>query len=299
MNNKLSYIGEVSHNFNSPPNLGSPQFCMGNTQESGSASLTNVIRYVEEINNQRTGNYDEVNIESCDPKVLKGQQAKTKQKRKRRPTPVTSPRLQVAKSIKRVRRESSYELTTLADGTVSLKSFLALRVDQLRRLSEDLKLNLPPKIRKKELRLEISSWLNIQGGKNSQVISNIARAQESKDQCHPWSTPKDFQNSSPFSAVTIQNRNPEKGVRIIQMSEVNKAFNECSGININNSITTTSKAANRNKSNVSSDAKVGHVIKSFLKSGKVSADNPIFQVRANTVSRKNYPVIVRMVVKDW
>ena len=43
MNNKLSYIGEVSHNFNSPPNLGSPRFSMGKTQESGSPSLTNVI----------------------------------------------------------------------------------------------------------------------------------------------------------------------------------------------------------------------------------------------------------------
>ena len=97
-------------------------------------------RYVEEINKQRTGNYDEVNIESCDPKMLKGQQTKSKQKRKRRPTPVTSPRLQEAKTIKRVRRESSTKLTTFADGTVSLKSFLALKVGQLRRLSEGLKL---------------------------------------------------------------------------------------------------------------------------------------------------------------
>ena len=53
---------------------------------------------------------------------------------------MTSPRLQEAKTIKRVRRESSTKLTTFADGTVSLKSFLALKVGQLRRLSEELKL---------------------------------------------------------------------------------------------------------------------------------------------------------------
>ena len=41
------------------------------------------------------------------------------------------------------------------------------------RLSEVLKLNLSPKIKKKDLRLEISSWLNIQSDKNTQVVSNI------------------------------------------------------------------------------------------------------------------------------
>ena len=142
INNKLTYIGEVSQKFNSPPNLGSPEFCIENSQESGSASLTNVIRYVEEFNKQRPET-DEVTIKSCDSKVSKSQHTKSIQKRKRMPTPVTSPRLQAAKTIKRVRRGSSYKLTTLADGSVSLKNFLALNVGQLRRLSEELKLNLP------------------------------------------------------------------------------------------------------------------------------------------------------------
>ena len=292
-NNKLSYIGEVSGSpvsnsaCNSPPNLGSPRFCVVNTQESGSASLTNVIKWAEEYNKQQTENSGEVTNEYSDPEGLKSEQTMNKQKRKRRPTPVTSPRLQAAKTIKRVRRESKYKLTTHADGSVSLDSFLALNVGQLRRLSEELKLNLSPKMKKKELRLKISSWLKIQSGKDNPKISNLAIS-ESKDQRHPWSPPKAFQNSLPLSPVIIQDRNPEKGVRIIKMSEVTKAYDECSSRNIKKPIMTNSLAANSIKSDLTSDRKAG-VLESITRSKEVSVNNGIINIRANTELRKSSP----------
>ena len=156
-NDKFSHI-EVSQSFvsnsacDSPPNLASPRFGIGNTQESGSASLTNVIKWVKEYNKDQTKNSDEVNIVNSDPKGLMSEETKSEQKRKRRATPVISPRLQGDKSSKRARHESTHKLTTLADGTVSLESLLALNVGQLRKLSMDLQLNLPLKMKKKELR---------------------------------------------------------------------------------------------------------------------------------------------------
>ena len=108
---------------------------------------------------------------------------------------------------------------------------MALKVGQLRRISEELKLNLPPKVKKKELRRQISAWLNIKSAKNSQKISNLAETPKSKDQSEPWSPPKAFPNSSSLSPVIIRNRNPEKGVRIIKMSDVNEVYGECTGRN--------------------------------------------------------------------
>ena len=69
-------------------------------------------------------------------------------------------------------------------------------------------------MKKKELRMKISACLNIQSGKNSPKIGNIAETPKSKDQCEPWSPPMAFQNSSPLSPLIIQNRNPEKGVQL-------------------------------------------------------------------------------------
>ena len=87
----------------------------------------------------------------------------------------------------------------------------------------DLQLNIPLKMKKKELRQRISSCLNMQSGKNRRKISTIDKTQKSKEHCLPWSPPKACQNASPLSPIIIQSRNPEKGVRIIKMSEFNKA----------------------------------------------------------------------------
>ena len=40
-------------------------------------------------------------------------------------------------------------------------------------------------MKKKELRQEISSRLNIQSGTNGQLVSNIAETPKSKEQCQP------------------------------------------------------------------------------------------------------------------
>ena len=204
----------------SPPNLASPRFGMANTQESGTASLTNVIRFVEAQNDLRFGNSENSNLFHRDSRKLKNKQVSGKPKRKRGPTPKTSPRRPKVKKPKRVKLESTHELITAEDGTVCLESFLALKVGQLRKLSEELELNLPAKLRKKELRRRISEVLNIQSRKNSPKIAHTSMKPEYEDKCLPWSPPRIVEISSPLSPIIIKNANPEEGVRIMKVSEV-------------------------------------------------------------------------------
>ena len=52
-------------------------------------------------------------------------------------------------------------------GQFALERFLALMIDQLKRLGEELNLSLPLKLKRKELRLCISNKLSIQGIKST------------------------------------------------------------------------------------------------------------------------------------
>ena len=146
----------------SPPNLASPRFGTGNSQESGTASLSNVLQFVEDHNKLVGEKTTEDNVGNRGSVEFICKQVKSKQKRKRGTTPKTSTKRQKDNEPKRLKLESTLNLITEENGTVSLESFLALKIDQLRNLSKELKLSLPSKLRKKELRQKISVSLNIQ-----------------------------------------------------------------------------------------------------------------------------------------
>ena len=112
----------------SPPNLVSPRFGMDNTQESGAASLTNVIRFVETQKDLLTGDCANDSVEVLEKEEFKSKQILSNHKRKRVPTPKSSPSRPKKQNLKRVRFESIQKLITNEAGTVSLESFLALRL---------------------------------------------------------------------------------------------------------------------------------------------------------------------------
>ena len=152
-------------------------------------------------------------------------QIMSKWKRKRGVTPKTSPKRKKDNEPKRLKLESILKLITKEDGIVCLESFLALKSDQLRKLSKELKLSLPSKLRKKELRQKISASLKIQSAKITVKGINAPDTSKVHVQRHSWSPPKVLETASLLSPIRIENNYPEKGVRIVRMSEIDKARN--------------------------------------------------------------------------
>ena len=181
---------------------------------------------------------------------MKSKQVSSKPKRKGGTTPKTSPRRPKVKKPKRVKLESTHELITAEDGIVCLESFLALKVDQLRKLSEELQLNLLSKLRKMELRLRISERLNIKSRKNSPKVGHTPMKPEFEEQCLPWSPPRIVEISSPISPIIMKNEKPKKGSRIMKVSEIEEAYDDddvCLGRNNTKLIITLSQLANPQK----------------------------------------------------
>ena len=115
------------------------------------------------------GAQNESAVDVSDPVLVghKLDQLPCNQKRKRGTTPITSPISAKIKNTKRVKLDSIHKLIVGVDGSICLEKFLALKIDQLRRLAKELNINIPPKLKKKELRLCISNNLSIQGIKST------------------------------------------------------------------------------------------------------------------------------------
>ena len=235
-----------------PPNLASPRFCKGNSQKSGTASWSNVVKFLEAQNGTEAGEYDKENNKYCEAIKFDSKQTMYKQKRKRGQTPKSSPKITKDNNSKRARLGSTLNLIKRTDGTVSLESFLALEIGELRSLGEELELNIPSKLKKKELRQKISEGLKIQSGKSAGKVINHLETPKMKVQRHFWTPPKVFEISSPLSPIRIENKNPEKGVRIMRMSELDKDFGDNSRSNIKMDIPSP-KEANSCKTNIAPD----------------------------------------------
>ena len=114
---------------------------------------------------------------------------------------------------------------------------MVLKVGELRKLGEDLKLKLPPKMKEKALRRAISTFIK----SLSKEQSDAATA--SKDKPIAWSPPKDNCNPCPL----IIHEFPENGVRIREMTRTSLERRDGSDIKHNNSRKKPQNLHNLNK----------------------------------------------------